>query len=127
MFIDATYRNETKKFPGIIRNITLDHISLKAESSALIIGEPECPVENVYISDMDITLCPQGTQPCGTFDEQPSPRGVYEHSIPVVYARYAEGLTYSGRVRYVAPYNAIDNPYTETENCCNTNIDISEF
>ena len=127
VFIDATYRNEAKKFPGIIRNITLDHISLMAESSALIIGEPECPVENVCISDMDITLCHQGTQPCGTFDEQPSPRGVYEHSIPVIYCRYARIINMTARVRYIEPYNVKDNPFTETEHCEYVNIDIKEF
>ena len=30
------------------------------------------------------------------FDEQPSPRDVYEHEIPWLYARNVEGLTVSG-------------------------------
>ena len=127
IFIDATYRNDAKKFPGTIRNIRIDHVNLKAESSMLIIGEEECPVENVRITDTDITLCRQGTQPHGTFDEQPSPRGVYEHSIPVVYARYTEGADVSARVRYISPYNRVDNPYCEMEQCNNTKINISEF
>ena len=97
------------------------------QSSVLIIGEPECPVENVRITDTDITLCRQGTQPCGTFDEQPSPRGVYEHSIPVVYCRYARISDITARVRYTEPYNIKDNPYTETEYCEDVNIDIKEF
>lgn len=43
----------------------------------------------------------QGTQPTGFFDEQPSERNVYPHSIPALYACGTDGLTVKGwQVKY---------------------------
>ena len=41
---------------------------------------------------VDLTLCRQGTQPGGLFDEQPSARHLYPHEIPALYARCVQGL-----------------------------------
>ena len=52
-----------------IRNITFDHIYLKAECSAFFAGEENTRIENVRMEDFCITMCKQGTQDSGFFDE----------------------------------------------------------
>ena len=124
VFINNTYRNEEKKYSGIIRNISVDHIDIKAESSVFVAGEEDCVVSNIYMTDLNIEMCSQGTQQRGYFDEQPSIRGVYAHSIPVVYGRNVDEMYVSGRVRYVAPYNIDENPHFELENCTSSLVEI---
>lgn len=126
IFIDATYRNAEHKYPGKIRNITFDHIYMKAESSIFVAGEADARVEHIALSDLHITMCSQGTQKSGYFDEQPSVHHVYPHTIPCVYARCADDLQVSGRVSYEAPYNVQNNSLFETQDCKNTQIDIQE-
>ena len=126
IFIDATYRNSEHRFPGKIRNITFDHIYMKAESSIFVAGEADTEVEHVQLTDLNITMCRQGTQKSGYFDEQPSEKNVYEHTIPAVYARYADDLVVSGRVQYEEPYNEEDNPLQQVENCKNTQISMQK-
>ena len=46
----------------------------------------------------------QGTQNANVFDEQPSVRGVYPHSIPVVYARCVDYLEIDGTVTLEGTY-----------------------
>ena len=76
------------------------------------------------MTDLNIEMCSQGTQQRGYFDEQPSIRGVYAHSIPVVYGRNVDEMYVSGRVRYVAPYNIDENPHFELENCTSSLVEI---
>ena len=46
-------------------------------------------------------FCRQGTQPTGFFDEQPSERNVYPHSIPALYAYGVDRLAVKGwKVQY---------------------------
>lgn len=123
VFIDATYRNAKHQYPGKIRNITFDHIYMKAESSIFIAGEQDARVENITLSDMHITMCSQGTQPSGYFDEQPSERNVYPHSIPIVYARCVDGLNVSGTVSWEAPYSQEQNRLYESEDCTRVSVD----
>lgn len=126
IFIDATYRNSEHRFPGKIRNITFDHIYMKAESSIFVAGEADTEVEHVQLTDLNITMRSQGTQKSGYFDEQPSEKNVYEHTIPAVYARYADDLVVSGRVQYEEPYNVENNPLQQVENCKNTQISMQK-
>ncbi|MBQ8526087.1 MAG: right-handed parallel beta-helix repeat-containing protein [Clostridia bacterium] len=127
VFINSTYRNTDRKFPGIIRNVTMDHICLKAESSIFIAGEEESVISHIRMTDMDITLCRQGTQEHGSFDEQPSPRGIYPHSIPVVYGRFAHDLYIQGRVKYEKPYTKEKNVFCEFERCTHASVEISDY
>ena len=48
--------------PGIIRNITFDHISMTAESSLFIAGEEDAVIEDVIVENLNLTLKQQGTQ-----------------------------------------------------------------
>ena len=117
VFISATYRNENKTFPGTIKNIVVDSMNMKAESSIFVGGEENTVIEDISLTNMNIVLCKQGTQPHGYFDELPSIRKVYPHSIPVVYGRYVKGLEVTGRVTYQEPYNPVENVLAEEEFC----------
>lgn len=126
LFVNATYRNEANKVPGKIRNITFDHIYMKAESSMFFAGEEDARIENITVSDCEITMCKQGTQESGYFDEQPSLRHVYPHSIPAVYARCVDDLRVSGRVRFELPYDSTINKLYESEGCTGEEINLIE-
>lgn len=92
IFVSATYRNEKKLFPGTIRNLTFDHIYLKSESCVFLAGEEDCPIEDVQMDHVMITMIKQGTQEAIPFDEQPSIYDVYDHEIPYFYGRHVKGL-----------------------------------
>lgn len=99
---------------------------MKAESSVFIAGEADARIENVTISNLEVTMCSQGTQASGYFDEQPSIRHVYPHSIPAVYARSTDDLRVSGRVRYEEPYHISKNKLYESEDCQGEEIHLLE-
>lgn len=92
VFVSATYRNEEKRFPGSIRRLSFDHIYLKSESCIFLAGEEDCPIKDVHMDHVYITMERQGTQSEIPFDEQPSVYGVYDHTIPSFYARCVDGL-----------------------------------
>ena len=92
IFVSATNRAGRDNFPGVIRRLSFDHITLKAESCVFFAGEDHCPISDIRVEDLDLTLCRQGTQPGGLFDEQPSARHIYPHEIPALYARSVQGL-----------------------------------
>lgn len=117
IFINATYRNQKKQYPGTIRNISFDHVDMKAESSVFLAGEEACRIENIQITDLNLTLCRQGTQQSGYFDEQPSIRNVYPHQIPAIYTRCCDHVRIEGDVRYELPYKQEINPLVLQENC----------
>lgn len=129
VFINATYRNQKYvnegHYPGKIRNITFDHIYLKAECSAFFAGEENTRIENVRMEDFCITMCKQGTQDSGFFDEQPSLRDVYPHKIPGIYARSVDGLYLKGEVRFVEPYCLEKNGLIDTEDCSKILIELN--
>ena len=126
IFIDATYRNSERRYPGRIQNITFDHIFMKAESSIFIGGEADARVGGISLTDLQITLCSQGTQPSGYFDEQPSERNVYPHAIPAVYARCADQITVCGKVRFTEPYSMEKNGLAMLEDCTGARIELAE-
>lgn len=114
VFVSATPRRKGEH-PGLIRNISFDHIYMMVESSLFIAGEESCPIEDVSIDHMKLTMKKQGTQKVDVFDEQPSVRGVYEHEIPAVYARWVNGLRVDGTIRREGDYR---NGNLQTiENC----------
>ena len=124
IFINATYRDKNHRYPGKIKNITFDNIYMKAESSVFIGGEADAIIEDISISDLNITMCSQGTQESGYFDEQPSERHVYPHSIPAVYARYADKICVSGKIKFETPYCIEQNGLYESIECTNEDIDL---
>ena len=126
IYIDATYRNGLHKFPGTIRNITFDHIYMKAESSIFVAGEEDARVSDIQLTDLNITMCKQGTQKSGYFDEQPSERNVYPHKIPAVYARCTDNLTVTGNIHYEEPYNMEKNGLYESQSCTREQISLKE-
>lgn len=124
IFINATYRDKNHRYPGKIKNVTFDNIYMKAESSVFIGGESDAIIEDISISDLNITMCSQGTQESGYFDEQPSERHVYPHSIPAVYARYADKICVSGKIKFETPYCIEQNGLYESIECTNEDIDL---
>lgn len=128
IFISAVYRNEERKYPGAIREISIDHIYLDCESSLFMKAEEECAIEQVSISDMELCFKKQGTQPGGLFDEQPSIYGVYEHEIPGIYARYVNGLSIKeSKIRkgkeLAAPWAGL----VQLEHCEGSRIEVEEI
>lgn len=126
IFINATYRDKNHRYPGKIKNITFDNIYMKAESSVFIGGEADAIIEDISISDLNITMCSQGTQESGYFDEQPSERHVYPHSIPAVYARYADKICVNGKIKFKTPYCIEQNGLYESIECTNEDIDLKQ-
>ena len=104
--------------PGEIRNISMDHVQLTCESCVFLGGEEASPIEQVRLSDLDLTFRHTGTQMGGLFDEQPSERHVYPHRIPALYARSVHGLTLrDSRARFEGEGEAWDGTLTEIEDC----------
>ena len=95
-FLSSTYRNEEKKKPGKIRGITFEQVRLCSESCIFLGGEEDAVIEGICIKDCAIRWRKQSVHTPEVFDEQPSPRDVYKHEIPWLYARNVEGLTVSG-------------------------------
>lgn len=105
IFMSATSRAvQSAPHPGIIRNVTFDHIDMTSESCVFIAGEKDALIEGVSIEALHLAQRSQGTQPPELFDEQPSARDVYEHEIPAAYIRSARNVTVRGTVRREAPY-----------------------
>lgn len=128
VFVNATRRKgRPESYPGKIRNVSFDHIYLKCESCIFLAGEEDCMIENVRLSDIDITLEKQGTQPGGLFDEQPSERHIYPHKIPGIYARSVDGLRLrDSHVTFVGEDMPWDGTLTELENCRRARIEWEE-
>lgn len=134
IFVSAVPRSRpTVPHPGVIRDVTFDHVSMVSESCVFIAGEvgearPDGLagplIENVRITDLDLTMRAQGTQPARWFDEQPSAYGVYEHEIPAVYVRGASDVTVSGRLRREGFY--ADAPVALTEHAERVHVDLDE-
>lgn len=103
IFISATPRR-LGEHPGYIRNISFDHIYMTVESALFLAGEEESRIKNVSIEKMHLIMKKQGTQNANVFDEQPSVRGVYPHSIPVIYARCVDYLEIDGTVTLEGAY-----------------------
>lgn len=127
LFISATRRAGKENFPGVIRNVSFDHLTLACESGVFFGGEPDAPIYDVRLSDLSMTFAKQGTQPGGLFDEQPSARGVYPHAIPALYARCVHGLDLRGCTVRNAGGTAWSGRLTEAEDCRRTHIELEEI
>jgi hypothetical protein len=76
------------------------------------------------MSDIDLTMEKQGTQPGGLFDEQPSARHIYPHKIPALYARSVEGLRLrDSHVTFVGEGMPWDGTLNEIENCSRVHVE----
>lgn len=77
----------------MIRNVSFDHITMKAESCLFFAGESYAPLYNIRGRGGGPDALPPGApSPGGLFDEQPSARHLYPHEIPALYARCVQGL-----------------------------------
>ncbi len=94
IFISNTYRYEGQeiKNTGIIRNVVFKDIEMTSEAGIFMRGDEGCPIENIKIQDVTLTMAKQGKLDSGMFDEQPSIRGKYEHEVPALYAYGIDGL-----------------------------------
>ena len=133
IFISATSREQSgyiksleasELCPGIIRNISFDSIQMTTESCIFIAGEANAVIEDVRVSNLFLIQQKQGTQQAYYFDEQPSGRGVYQHSIPALYARYVKNLTVSGTVQRKDSYR--QQPLIQIENGTQIQLEIFE-
>jgi len=124
LFVSATHRRgQEDRFPGVIRGLSFSDIRLDCESSLFIAGERECPIRDVRLREIHLRLIRQGTQKGGLFDEQPSIRHVYPHSIPALYARSVTGLFLKDSTAAFSGENeAWDGTLTQTEDCENVRI-----
>lgn len=127
LFVSATPRTNSSGPAGIIRDVCFDHLYLTSESSVFLAGEPESMLKNIRISDLHITLARQGTQPGGLFDEQPSVRNIYPHTIPALYARSVDGLrVLHSTVRFVGEDEAWDGCAIELDNCLHVEVQMNK-
>ena len=128
LFVSAAFRKGSSlPSPGKIRHLSFSHVDLDCESSLFLAGEAESVIEDVRLSEIHLRFVRQGTQPGGLFDEQPSVRHVYPHSIPALYARWAEGLSLrDSTVRFTGENEAWDGTLTETEHCTDTIVRWNE-
>lgn len=117
LFINSTYRNAEHNWPGKIRDIHFDHISMTVESCCFIGGEKDAVIEDISLEKMLIIMKKQGTQESGYFDEQPSEHHVYKHVIPAFYARNAKGVSIEAEVRYEDGYSEEKNPLYLFDEC----------
>ncbi len=124
IFVSATYRDHRKLFPGVIRGLSFDHIYLKAESCIFLGAEEDCPIRDVEMDHIQITMVKQGTQWEIPFDEQPSRYNVYSHEIPRFYARWVENLRVEGsRITREGEGFPMWVDKVELENCRNADVD----
>ena len=101
VFLSACQRKGKDNLPGTIRNVSVSDVMLDCEAGLFLCGRDGGTIENILFKDISMRFRRQGTQPTGFFDEQPSERNVYPHSIPALYARGVEGLTVKGwQVKY---------------------------
>ena len=133
VFVSAAYRNEEKQYPGTIRSISLDHISLKCESCIFLGAEEASPIRHVTMDHIHLTMEQQGTQPADVFDEQPSPPGACIPMIsPAFYARYVDGLRVEAMTVWKTAANAADkegkesaeNQLVQLESCQRAEVNV---
>ena len=87
VFLSATKREGVDRLPGRIRDITMDHLNLKAEGALMLAGEDYAPVEHVQIRDTVIRFSRQSRELPEYLDERPSARGRVQRPIPCIYQR----------------------------------------
>lgn len=119
VFLSACRRKGADNLPGTIRNVSVSNVMLDCEAGLFLCGRDGGRIENILFKDISMRFRRQGTQPTGLFDEQPSERNVYPHSIPALYACGIEGLTVKGwQVRYEkSPWQEAWAHLAELESC----------
>ena len=101
IFLSACRRKGKDNIPGTIRNVSVSDVMLDCEAGLFLCGRDGGVIENILFKDIFMKFCRQGTQPTGFFDEQPSERNVYPHSIPALYAYNVDSLSIKNwKIRY---------------------------
>lgn len=107
VFLSACRRKGMGNFPGIIRDISVSNLQLRCESGIFLSADEaisdKAMIQNISLLDVQMELVRQGTQPSGFFDEQPSEKNVYPHSIPAFYANGVRGLRVKGLTVFHRP------------------------
>ncbi|MBQ6094975.1 MAG: GNAT family N-acetyltransferase [Lachnospiraceae bacterium] len=75
IFISATQRQEGGRIPGMIRDITMDHICITGEAPIVIAGEEYSPIGTVSITSSEFSFKNQSGKTQILLDERPSARG----------------------------------------------------
>ncbi len=101
IFLSACCRKGMDNLPGVIRNVSVSDVMLDCEAGLFLCGRDGGIIEDILFKDIYMRFCRQGTQPTGFFDEQPSERNVYPHSIPALYAYGVDSFAVKGwKVQY---------------------------
>jgi pectate lyase len=96
IFMTAERRNTpTAPAPGKIRNIRFEQIMIEAEGGVFIGGTEESAIECISLRNVKQTMRVKSGYTGGVFDTQPSPRGVFPHHVPAVYANEVRDLAIS--------------------------------
>lgn len=128
IFVSATPRKNSITKVGTIRNITFDNLYIMCESCAFLAGESDSRLENIRIRDLHMIFKRQGTQPGGLFDEQPSARHIYPHSIPALYARSADELyVRDSTVRYEDESEIWSKEIVILEDCTQSDVALKKM
>lgn len=86
IFLSACPRKGQSGHCGSIRDISVSHLQLCCEAGIFLSADEKGAIQNVTLNEIQMEMKRQGTQPSGYFDEQPSAKNVYPHSIPALYA-----------------------------------------
>lgn len=101
IFLSACRRKGMDNVPGVIRNVSVSDVMLDCEAGLFLCGRDGGVIKDILFKDIFMRFRRQGTQPTGFFDEQPSERNVYPHSIPALYAYGVDRLAVKGwKVQY---------------------------
>lgn len=113
VFLSAAYRSEERRFPGVIRGVTVQDCRLYCEGAVFLGGEKESRISDIRFENNRFDWRQTGRMTPALFDEQPSPRDVYEHPVPWLYARCVDGLALTGRYQP----NGLVGAQAELEDC----------
>lgn len=101
LFLSATKRAKVTRTPGPIKRISMDHIYLNCEGSAVIAGEPYSQISEISIKESKFNYQRQSNHIPSCIDERPSERGCYAHEPCCLYLRSAEQLNIPESVFHV--------------------------
>ena len=129
VFISAVpRRGQEGGTAGVIRGVSFSDIRLKCESSIFLGGDENSRIEDIRFREVHLHWIRQGTQPGGLFDEQPSARHIYSHSIPALYARSVRSLVLrDSSACFTGENEAWDGTLTELEDCVDCRVDWESF
>lgn len=92
IFISAEHRNDQRKYPGKIRNISITNIFAKSESCIFLSGCPESVIEDIEMNNIKLKMSKVSDTEAGVFDTRPSTREVFPHDIPCLFAEHGKNI-----------------------------------